>query len=426
MKSFWELIDFKYFLGTKQIWLYAYVAVYLLYALTAGIEDPLLAVSIIIFAFAPLRPAFLMFVFYLLWEYVTTFSFGLTAVLTMQVIMIIKIFVQGKGVFKSKTLLQKKALSLQTALLIYIAIMGLASFVLYQGFTGISFIFKIVATFYVISFWDDEDSASKAVQSMFHILMISSLVATIYGFSHETGLERWLSEMGDYVTQFYGTLGTTRMALFYLVGMAYFLYYVKNVIVKYAGVLLFTVLVLMTVSLTALILYVVVVLIYIYSLGKLRKGLLYLLIVAVLAVASFPIWSSSSYVKPLLYRISYSMDSYEQGDVDAALSGRENLTEYYTNAFEESNMATKIFGNARSAMSATGNDMNSHNTFIDILFFFGILGLVLLALYQIKKVRLIWGQSYFFPLLTLKTIFLLGAASVSIMSSTYFVFLIFV
>lgn len=426
MKSFWELIDFKYFLGTKQIWLYAYVAVYLLYALTSGIRDPLLAVSIIIFAFAPLRPAFLMFVFYLLWEYVTTFSFGLTAVLTMQVIMIIKIFVQGKGVFKSKTLLQKKALSLQTALLIYIAIMGLASFVLYQGFTGIGFIFKIVATFYVISFMDDEDSASRAIQSMFHILMISSLVATIYGFFHKTGVERWIAEMGDYVTQFYGTVGTTRMALFYLVGMAYFLYYVKNVVLKYAGLLLFTVLVLMTVSLTALILYVVVVLIYIYSLGKLRKGLLYLLIVAVLAVASFPIWSSSSYVKPLLYRISYSMDSYEQGDVNAALSGRENLAEYYTNAFEESNMATKILGNARSAMSATGNDMNSHNTYIDILFFFGILGLVLLALYQIKKVRLIWGQSYFFPLLSLKVIFLLGAASVSIMSSTYFIFLIFI
>lgn len=426
MKSFLELFDFKYFLGRTQIWLYAYIAVYLVFAFTSGFSDPLLAAGIVIFAIAPLKPAFLMFVFYLPWEYVTNFSFGLTSILLMQILMVFKIFIQGEGLFRSKNLLQRKSLNLQIVLLVYIAIMALVSVALYQNFTGIGYIFKVLITFYLISLLYDEQLVSNAVQSILHVLMISSLVATVYGFFHETGVERWLAEMGGYVTQFYGTLGTTRMALFFLVGMAYFLYYANNIIVRYAGLVLFTILILMTVSLTAIILYVVVILIYMFSLGKLRKTLLYLLLVVALAGATFPIWSSSSYVQPIMYRMTYSMDSYEQGDVNAAVSGREYLMDNYSNALKKGNPATVFLGNARSAMSVTGINTNTHNTYIDILFWFGILGLVLLVIYQIKRFRIIWKQSYFFPLLTIKAIFLLGAAAVSIMSATYFVFLIFI
>lgn len=426
MKSFLALLDFKYFLGNKQVWLYAYILVYLVFALTSSIQDPLLALSIIIFAMAPLKPAFLMFVFYLLWEYVTEFSFGITIVLVMQLVMAVKLFIQGKGVFHSETVLQRKVMSMQMVLLLYITIIGLFSFLITQSFTGLSFVFKVFVTFFVISLMHDESATSNVVKSIFHVLMISSMVATVYGFSHETGQDRWISEIGDYVTQFQGTLGTTRMAFFYLVGIAYFLYYVKNVIVRYIGLALFTILILMTVSVTAIILYVAVILIYTYSFGKLGKTLIYLFLVIALVGVSFPIWSNISFVKPIIYRISFSMNAYYNGDVDDAVSGRDNLTYYYLDEFKEGSVANMIFGNSKSAMSVTGADTNSHNTYIDIIYYFGLLGLLLLLFYQIKKIVLIRHQSYFFPLLTLKAILLLGAATVSIMTASFFIFLIFI
>lgn len=428
MKELIKLFDFSYALGggLSQLWLYAYMLMYGIYSFSTGIEDPLLAISILIFALAPLKPAFLMFVFYLLWENVTIFSFGVTAVSLMLIIMVVKLITQGKNIFLSKSHLQKRALSLQLLLLAYFAMMGLFSFTLYNNLTSINFIFKILATFYVISFMNDDVIASYNFKSIIHAIMFSSIIATAYGFYHETGVERWLAEMGGTVTQFYGTVGTTRMAFFYLIGMTFFLYYVDNAVLKYAGLIMFTILILMTVSLTAVILYVVVILIYMYSFGQIKKGLYYSFAVAAFAFVTFPVWSSISYVKPILYRMTYTMDAYEQGDVNAAVSGREEIQELYMEDLKESDMSTLLFGNARTARSATGAEMNSHSTYIDIIFYFGIVGILLLFFYQSGKIRLIRNKPYFFPMFTLKIIFLLGAASVSIMTSTYFMFLIFI
>ena len=127
-----------------------------------------------------------------------------------------------------------------------------------------------------------------------------------------------------------------------------------------------------------------------------------------------------------MYRITFSAEAYESGDISKATTGREEIQENYMKKLDDSSPFTIFFGNAESAMSSIGSDINSHNTYIDILFFFGILGIILLVLYQGKKILLVRGQSYFYPLLSLKAILLLGAASVSVMSASYFMVLIFI
>ena len=329
MRSITDLLDFKYILGNRQWWLYLYIITYFVYSFTSGYEDPLLALSIAVFTVAPLEAAFLMFTFYILWEFVTNFSFGVTGVLLMQTIMVAKLLLENKTFTMNKNGLKSKCTSLQVVLLVYISIMGIASFVVGGGTMGVGFIFKVLVTFYAIAFLYSDESYGNLLKAILHILMISSIIATIYGFFHETATERWIYGMEDTVSQLYGTLGTTRMAFFYLISLVFFFYFVKNTSIRFAGIALFTILTLLTVSLTALILYFIIIFIYMYSLGKLSRTFIYSGLVMTVVLTSFPFWSESKIVQPILFRVTYSMDAFEQGDLDNATSGREELTSFY-------------------------------------------------------------------------------------------------
>ena len=223
--SLLELLNFRYCIGNQQLWLYAYILTFLCYALTTNFSDPLIALSIFIFTIAPLYPAFLMFVFYLLWENVTIFSFGVTAIMLMQIIMFFKLVLHGIFFQTYFTQKQVKAKRMQIILLIYIGFVAFFSFACNGNTTAISFIFKVLITFYSITFLKSDNSFFCYLKSITQVLMFSALIATIYGTTHETGLERWIHGMGGSVIQLYGTLGTTRMALFYLVGIVHFLYF---------------------------------------------------------------------------------------------------------------------------------------------------------------------------------------------------------
>ena len=425
MKSIRELFDFGYFTKKGLILFYAYMAIYVLYAFTTGLEDILLALSIGVFIIAPLGASFLMFVFYLLWEYETTFSFGVTVVLIMQLLMVAKILMMGKLQIKCINRVQNRTNTLQTILLIYVLVMGVASLALTGNMTGIGMAFKAIITFYVISYLKDDESYIKVLKAIFHALFFSTIIATIYGFFHDTALERWVSGLGE-VSQLYGTLGTTSMGFFYIISMAYFLYFVESKIIRYAGIAVFSLLTFMTVSLTAVALYLVVIALYFFSLGKIRKTITYFVIGIFALFITFPIWSRLDVVEPILLRATFATEAYEQGDANLALSGREDLGTSYMKKFENSNTFAKLFGNADEAVSVVGAEKVAHNTYIDILFYFGIFGLVLFALYHFRRFTLIVKKPYFYPLLTMKAVLLLGAFTVSIMSATYFFFLIFV
>ncbi len=425
MKSIRDLFDFGYIIGKNNLSLFAYILIYIIYAFTSGFEDPLLAISIIIFLFSPLMPSFLMFVFYLLWEYESTFSFGLTAVLVMQIIMVGKIILAGKLKMKSENKTQARSYVIQTILLIYISMMGTASLLLTGNMTGIGLVFKTLITFYVISFFKDDKTFEALLKAIFHILVFSTIIATIYGFFHDTAHERWVTGMGE-VSQLFGTLGTTRMGFFYLISMTFFLYFVENKAIRYIGVAAFSILTFMTISLTAVALYFGVIILYFISLGKVRKTITYTVLAAAFLFATFPVWSKFELIEPIVYRVTFASTAIEGGDANMALSGREDLGKAYMTKFRNSDSLSKIFGHADESVTVVGGETVAHNTYIDILFFFGYLGMILFVIYHLRKFLLIWKRPYFYPLLTMKLIFLLGSFTVSIMSATYYFFLIFI
>jgi hypothetical protein len=426
MKSLVELIDFRYILGKKQRWLDVYILVYLLYAFTTGLEDPLLATSMGIFIFAPLLPSFLMFVFFLLWEDVTVFSFGLTSIMVMQIIMVAKIIIANKLYVSKRNKLQSKLYSIQTLLTIYVCIMGILSYIVGDGLTGLGLVFKLLISFYIISFVNSDHVFETLLKSMLHVLMISAIVATVYGLFHDTGVDRWIAELGHTSNQLSGTVGTTRMALFYLVAVSFFLYYVKNTLVRYWGVISFCVLIIMTISLTAIILTLMVFLVYMFSLDKINKSLIGVTLFLFAGLVSFPIWSQLDVVKPVVYRATDALYAYESGDVNLAVSGRQKLSENYMKNWSESSMSNKYFGYAKSARSVTGIFKFSHNTYIDMLFYFGLMGVLFFAILLLIKLKSLRYKPYFFPLLTMKMVYIVGSATVSIMTTAYYFIIIFI
>lgn len=407
------------------MWLYVYILVYLIYAFTTGLEDPLLALSMGIFIFAPLLPSFLMFVFFLLWEDVTVFSFGLTTIMIMQIIMVAKIMIANKLYVNKRSKLQSKLYSIQILLTIYVCIMGILSFIVGDGLTGLGLVFKLLISFYIISFVNSDQGFETLLKSILHVLMISSVIATVYGMFHDTSLDRWIAELGDTVNQLYGTVGTTRMGFFYLISLTFFLFYIKNPLARYLGIVSFCILIIMTISLTAIILALMVFLIYIFSLGKINKSLIGVAVFLLIGLASFPLWSQLEFVKPVVFRATDALYSLGHGDVNTAVTGRQELGETYMMEWSESSVLNKIWGNAKTSRSVTGEFRFSHNTYIDMLFYFGVIGVMIFAIVLLVKLKLLRYKPYFFPLLTMKLIYIVGSATVSIMTSAYYFFIVF-
>lgn len=427
-KAFLELFDLSYILENKKdlILFYLYMTVHLVYSINVLPPDIPLAISLIIFLIASTKGSFFMFVFYLLWEYVTTFTFGVPLVLLLQILLVLKLFVSGSFSPKQITPLQSRYRNLQYVLVFVLLIYGFFSFLLTSGFTGIGLVFKGLIAIFAVNYLSEDDKGELFFKAVFHILMISTVIATVYGFFNDTALERWISGLGDSFSQLYGTLGTTRMGIFYVLSCSFFLFYVENRIVKYLGLVAFVVLTILTISITAILLLLGAVGIYLLSIGRFAKIVRLSFMLVLVSVLTFPLWSKISFVEPIVYRFAYSIDAYKSGDMNSATTGREDLSDFYLDKIEDSSFSEKLFGFSVTAAYQTGGTDNSHNSFIDMLYYCGYVGVLLFILYEIKKIRMLKSKPYFFKYLSLKAIIIVGALSVSIMTSTYFCFLSFI
>ncbi len=132
-------------------------------------------------------------------------------------------------------------------------------------------------------------------------------------------------------------------------------------------------------------------------------------------------WMSLSFVKPLVSRTNYSLENFKEGDVNSATSGRDVTTSYFVNYFDNTSFLNKTLGTASTSnMFITGAEMNTHNTYLDIVIFSGIVGLLLFLMYEIKKLYHFKDSASFYPYLTLKLVIGVGSLSVSVMSSSYY------
>ena len=401
-------------ISIKKAYYISYLMCFALFSLQILPSDVLLFAAIAIFIFSPMDTTPYLFIISLPWSEVGKFSFGITLSLIQTSIYILKIVLVKKK-------LTMRVIDIVTV--VYLMLIGIVNLLVYSSLNGISMVlYFIIATqlfyTYIMRFADKDDTWKLLLLS----LLISVVFATIYGLRTGTSLERWVSGSG-YVMQLYGTLGTTRFGMYICICLVFELFYIKKPWLKVLLCTITTVGVLATLSMTALL---IMVFIYIYyfcvvvnsvSVRQKVAIILGILIFLILFICYWPVIRGASFVQPVVNRLENIYSYSQQGDMDRVFTGRVSLGNEYMEKFFNSSLVNKIFGSASYALDSASN--YSHNSFIDMLNYCGIIGCIIFGLLQICRIFQYKKTILFHPIFLVKLIVSIVGTTVSMFSAQF-------
>ncbi len=405
-----ERTKFRYYdaLGIR---FFLYVGVFAIVALGILPKDLLLVAALLIFMTSKKHEMTYIYIFSLPWMSVAVFSFGPSLSLIQSIVYVIKIVLVQKTI---------KMDVYEFVYLAFLAISGAINFIYFRSLTGISFVFYfLIANEIVHDNLMKVDNSSHFWRVALYSILISCLFASIYGITHATTIQRWIRGLG-YASQFSGTMGTTRFGIYLCICTLFALYYIENKWAKVTVAVILAIGVIATVSMTAFILLLFIYLFYYLTQGKLsgkKNGIIVTTIIIIGLIFLF--WDKISEIptiKPLATRIELITQQMEEGDINAATSGRSGLTDTYLNQYMELNIVGKTFGTYNLSSQGT---THSHNSYIDMLLYGGAFGILLGIGLQIKRIIQYANKIEFKMYLIFKLIIIVAAATVSIFTAQY-------
>lgn len=395
----------------------AYIFLFFVFSLQLVPNDIVVALCVIVFMAANLETGVYLYMFSLPWMYVGKFSFGLTISLINTVLLFLKIAIEKKKLSFS---------NLELLTLAYLTIIGLTALILHSTLTGISIVLYFFISIYIYhTYASGKEHCDDFWGKCLFVVMISTAICIIYGFRADTAIDRWIPEIGN-VKQLYGTMGTSRFGLYLNMSILYPLYYVRNKTLKIILCVLFSLAVFGTVSMTSLIMLIFILGFYVLTTGKLSVQKVGAIIGAVVVVALlFAFWDqigNTDILKPLYTRTNLVIDQIRDGDLDTATTGRISRSEDYTDHFESFGFFNELVGGAILSAAESGY---SHNSYLDMLNYCGILGAILLAILQLQHIRAYIRTPVRNQAILVKMLFIIVAATVSIFSSQYWLLFFF-
>lgn len=394
-----------------------YAMVFLLFSLKLLPVNIAMSIAVTLFAISPLELLSSLYFFSLPWAYIGKFSFGLTISLLQSSIFLIRLIVEKQSMMLSR---------FELAVLFELLITASLALIKYSSLTGVSLVFYyLIACYLWHTYLLDNNKSSLFLQRSLFSVLISVAIAVIYGLIYRTGNNRWISGIG-YSVQLYGTMGTSRLGYYLCISMLYPLYFVKNKLPKILICCFLTVGILATVSMTAFIMMIFLYVVYFLSQNgpSLRK----IAIIGAVALGLLVVWifansiSKISFIQPIYTRIQLTITSLENGDLNSATTGRESLLESGIRRFQDSSMMEKIWGG--QSLKDDGA-MNTHNSYIDMLNYTGILGaffVSLLQVYRLLQYRKLAQKNILF---LIKALTLLCACSTSVFFAQYWQILLY-
>lgn len=427
IKEFLSL-DFGLFTRSNKIWLWLFIGVYAVFAVNILPVDIMLAMIVLIFLIAPVKECFFMFVFYTLWENVSVFSNGISLNFIFHIVLFAKIIMLSNGIRNG---LRHKLANVVLLWMAYTFLYSIFSYISSGSLSGVNIFMKAVFVLYALSYMKEDSVNTRFWKTVFQIVAYSTLLAVVYGERYDTSLERWIVGLeGNIVFQLYGTLGTTRLGMFTVISLIYPLYYAKEKLLKIVLSALFVVLTFMTVSLSAFVL--LCGLFVIYLLSKNYKWYKLVSVGCILVVVTFfvlPKLSDIDFIQPVVLRIESVKEALLSGDMNKATTGREDLNRFYIRNFERLPISEQMLGSGyvnALAQSESDTMLNSHNSYLDMSFYWGIFGAILFVFVCLKKVLYFKNSVDYYPILTLKILFLIIGFTVSMFSATFWTFFVFI
>lgn len=422
---FKELFDFSYIFPSARHrqWLFVFMLTMLVYSLNIIPEDIPLGIVFLFCAFSPIKQVFFFFTFYSLFESVAIFSSGLTANVVLQLVIFLRVIL---FLIYTPDFLKIKLAGLKIIYAVYWLMYAIMAIMIWGNVTGLAFFFRIIISLMVIWFVQTEKKSFNYWKAIFHILVFSVLCSVIYGYFNDTALEREIEGLTrGSASQLFGSLGTTRLGMFLVIALNYPLYFVHKKELKIGLILLLTILTFMTVSMTAIAVLFLVFGVYLVSHKQIKKVLLMPFFVLFLLAGTFNWWSSLSFVQPIVMRASEILYESSRGDMDLATSGREHIQDLYIKDFNNRNFTEKAFGIFNPDNFDLTKGKLSHNTYIDIIAYNGIMGIVLLLLFCYKTLSFYRKTELFYPIFSMKLVLIIAAYTVSIYTSVYWTWFLF-
>ena len=397
---------------------YSYAIILTLLSFNIIPKDIIIALSVVIFAVSSLEECTFMYTFSLPWMYVATFSFGLTLSLIQSVIFIGKIIYYRVDI---------KFRLYEIIYMFFLIICGGLNLLLYHSFTGVSFVFYFaISTYFYKMSKTNEKNRGDFWQLSLYSTFLSCFGALLYGLINNTSLDRWISGIG-YAKQLYGTMGTTRFGFYLCIALLFVLFYIENKMIKTIFVIVVSICILSTISITAITLMLCICIIYYFEYDRIDKKrvmfTIFFLCIIGLVVAFWSKISQISLIKPISFRFNHIIEDLRQGNIDAASTGRADLSEVYIQSFKNGEIMTKLFGSWGLLFDGV---KYSHNSYLDMLNYFGVVGIILTLMLQIMHFFEYKKFKEFKLYLLLKFAILFPAATVSIFSAQFWQIWLFI
>lgn len=227
------------------------------------------------------------------------------------------------------------------------------------------------------------------LSKVFITIFMSAMMSGVYGVIHN------IYKIDRGMFRLTGTISDPNYSCFiYLIGLSCLMcvnQIKRNWRVIFVSILfLFTVL---TVSVSGLLGFVIIVLFFEFLTRK-SKTLLYLLLIFAVLFIVYNIGINMANDSPLytiISRIETVLNQMSAGNLDNATSLRYNLSERYFEYFKVLPLTNILFGGNNVVAGSFRDQMVSlfyhvsHNTYIDMLFMVGVFGLLFFLLYFAKK-----------------------------------------
>lgn len=398
-----------------------FVILFFVFALRIVPDDIILLFAIGLFCVAPINQTIMMYIFSFVWCLEAVFSFGITFSLIISVLFVLKC-----TFFNPKMFLN----AYEIFFLLLFLVIGMFNVLLYGTLTGVSICVYFYASCIIFHklISGTREEGETFLKAILLMILIGFIEGTIYGYCEGTSILRWIPGFG-YVKQLYGTLGTSRFTLYGCVALLYPLYYMKKNISKWVVFTIISIIVMLSVSLTAVVLYIGVIGYYILSNINLKKVTLKGVITVFCAIGVIiiiaPQLSKFSFMEPIMLRVDSIVNSIKDGNLNDATTGRTELTNAYVAMFKDGNLIQKVFGKAWLGYDELVGKY-SHNSYLDILNYSGVLGLFTMFYVQLKRLKKYYKTKNFKVMLITKLILIIGATTVSTFSAQYWFGLLFI
>lgn len=309
-------------------------------------------------------------------------------------------------------------------IIFYFCLYAIISFSANLNLSGFGLVFELVLM-EILFKQKSTEKKGEIWNSIGRFYTFSAIVSCFFGVFHGLFAERWIDGLGR-VKAFLGIQGANQTGFCLNIAILFLLTTSIPFKKKVFGLFICGAFIALTISFTSIVCLLLIFLSCILtdSLDGIKPQRSTKVFFVFVIVISIVIFISSPAGISIRYRITDILSNAEAGNYARATSGRTDLGELYLDSFNQLPVVNRMIGTfefSRSFMMQSGNQYAySHNTYIDILFYSGIIGVFiqlfasLLSLSTIQK-----GDILRKKLFILKILVIIEGFSLSIYSESF-------